>query len=129
MYDNVSGELMDALALVNSAINFILYCAMSRQFRTTFAQLFRPRLLAKWLPVPLKEAMPLGDTDANGLVGDKTQMTQVPVYKIVHFIFHNKLKPLKDFSRFTHILILIFFRIVFGSFFFVFNQTVRNIHL
>ncbi|CAH2089634.1 unnamed protein product [Euphydryas editha] len=30
------GELMDALALLNGAINFILYCSMSKQFRTNF---------------------------------------------------------------------------------------------
>ncbi|XP_026683912.1 sex peptide receptor-like [Diaphorina citri] len=30
------GALMDILALINSAINFILYCIMSRQFRVTF---------------------------------------------------------------------------------------------
>ncbi|XP_045501803.1 G-protein coupled receptor dmsr-1-like [Colias croceus] len=35
------GELMDALALLNGAINFILYCAMSKQFRTTFRQIIR----------------------------------------------------------------------------------------
>jgi len=34
------GELMDLLALTNSAINFILYCTMSRQFRKTFSKLF-----------------------------------------------------------------------------------------
>jgi hypothetical protein len=34
------GELMDLLALINSAINFILYCTMSRQFRKTFVKLF-----------------------------------------------------------------------------------------
>lgn len=68
---------MDAFALVNSGINFILYCAMSRQFRTTFAQLFRPQALARWLPVPLRDGVHGGETDANGLTGDKTQMTQV----------------------------------------------------
>ncbi|KFM66935.1 putative G-protein coupled receptor, partial [Stegodyphus mimosarum] len=36
------GETMDALALVNSAINFIIYCSMSQQFRITFAYLFLP---------------------------------------------------------------------------------------
>jgi hypothetical protein len=39
---------MDILALINSAINFILYCAMSRQFRKHFNILFRP----KFLPLP-----------------------------------------------------------------------------
>lgn len=33
------GELMDALALLNGAINFVLYCSMSRQFRMTFGQM------------------------------------------------------------------------------------------
>ncbi|XP_026763130.1 G-protein coupled receptor dmsr-1 [Galleria mellonella] len=40
---NLFGELMDALALLNGAINFVLYCSMSRQFRTTFGQLIRNR--------------------------------------------------------------------------------------
>lgn len=42
---------MDILALINSSINFILYCSMSRQFRSTFTLLFRPRWLDKWLPL------------------------------------------------------------------------------
>ncbi|XP_049765773.1 G-protein coupled receptor dmsr-1-like [Schistocerca cancellata] len=45
------GELMDALALLNSAVNFILYCSMSRQFRQTFSQLFRPRAFDRWMPI------------------------------------------------------------------------------
>ncbi len=32
---------MDAMALINSAINFILYCVMSHQFRKTFVETFR----------------------------------------------------------------------------------------
>ncbi|XP_043277628.1 G-protein coupled receptor dmsr-1 [Venturia canescens] len=44
------GEIMDILALLNGAINFILYCSMSRQFRTTFGQLFKPRIMKKWQP-------------------------------------------------------------------------------
>ncbi|KOB78054.1 Neuropeptide receptor A20, partial [Operophtera brumata] len=35
------GEMMDALALLNGAINFVLYCSMSRQFRTTFGLMMR----------------------------------------------------------------------------------------
>ncbi|XP_046681022.1 G-protein coupled receptor dmsr-1-like [Homalodisca vitripennis] len=63
---NKLGEVMDILALINSAINFILYCAMSRQFRTTFSVLFRPR----WLPVP--------QVDNNGHSNyTTTQVTQV----------------------------------------------------
>jgi len=34
------GDVMDIAALVNNAVNFILYCAMSRQFRQTFIELF-----------------------------------------------------------------------------------------
>ncbi|XP_054278893.1 G-protein coupled receptor dmsr-1-like [Macrosteles quadrilineatus] len=44
------GELMDILALINGAINFILYCSMSRQFRDTFSKMFKPRILAKCAP-------------------------------------------------------------------------------
>ncbi|EDW50189.1 GM14482 [Drosophila sechellia] len=54
-------DLMDILALINSSINFILYCSMSRQFRSTFALLFRPRWLDKWLP--------LSQHDGEGRVG------------------------------------------------------------
>lgn len=39
------GDLMDFLALLNSSINFILYCTMSRQFRETFTQIFIPHQL------------------------------------------------------------------------------------
>ncbi|QQP36286.1 Uncharacterized protein FKW44_021336, partial [Caligus rogercresseyi] len=34
------GDVMDAMALINSAINFILYCFMSKQFRKTFVETF-----------------------------------------------------------------------------------------
>ncbi len=34
------GELMDMMAITNSAINFILYCFMSKQFRKTFLETF-----------------------------------------------------------------------------------------
>ncbi|XP_050056613.1 G-protein coupled receptor dmsr-1-like isoform X3 [Aphis gossypii] len=49
-YQNM-GEVMDMLALVNSAINFILYCVMSRQFRNTFSLLFLP----SWISKPLMQ--------------------------------------------------------------------------
>ncbi|XP_071057698.1 G-protein coupled receptor dmsr-1-like [Onthophagus taurus] len=61
------GDVIDMLALVNSAINFILYCSMSRQFRSAFGELFRPKLLNKWLPLPTHIEM-------NGAM---TQVTQV----------------------------------------------------
>ena len=69
------GEVMDVLALINSAINFILYCSMSRQFRSTFNQLFRPSMLDRWLPVPQHN----GNGDNNGCTtaNNMTQVTQV----------------------------------------------------
>ncbi|CAG0913680.1 unnamed protein product [Notodromas monacha] len=39
------GEVMDLLALTNSAINFLLYCCMSSQFRRIFSQLFKPHVM------------------------------------------------------------------------------------
>ena len=69
------GEVMDVLALINSAINFILYCSMSRQFRSTFNQLFRPSMLDRWLPVPQHN----GNGDNNGCTtaNNMTHVTQV----------------------------------------------------
>ncbi|KAK2161310.1 hypothetical protein LSH36_119g12008 [Paralvinella palmiformis] len=34
------GDVWDILVLVNSAVNFVLYCIMSRQFRSTFKEVF-----------------------------------------------------------------------------------------
>lgn len=69
---------MDILALINSGINFILYCSMSRQFRSTFNLLFRPKFLDKWLPVSQDDDNQFmrtdGRTDGNC---HTTQVTQV----------------------------------------------------
>ncbi|OWR55150.1 G-protein coupled receptor dmsr-1-like [Danaus plexippus] len=43
------GEVMDLMALVGSAVNFVLYCSMSRQFRSTFR-----RLASKLLPLSVE---------------------------------------------------------------------------
>lgn len=70
---------MDILALMNSAINFILYCSMSRQFRKTFTLLFRPKFLDRWLPINQDDENQIGRTgfgkDENN--GHTTQVTQV----------------------------------------------------
>ena len=58
------GDIMDMLVLFNSAVNFILYCSMSQQFRTAFNQLFEPccTSMAKvsksrpWKKVPQSES-------------------------------------------------------------------------
>lgn len=34
------GDLLDIVTLVNNGVNFILFCAMSKQFRDTFIQVF-----------------------------------------------------------------------------------------
>ncbi|GBP37029.1 hypothetical protein EVAR_31027_1 [Eumeta japonica] len=44
------GDLMDVLALFTSSVNFVLYCSMSRQFRSTFARLARRMLSASDSP-------------------------------------------------------------------------------
>ncbi|XP_076323336.1 G-protein coupled receptor dmsr-1-like [Tachypleus tridentatus] len=50
------GEVMDMLALINSGVNFILYCSMSRLFRKTFAELFTPKIVSKWISVATEPA-------------------------------------------------------------------------
>lgn len=39
---NRLGDLLDIMALINNSVNFVLYCTMSKQFRTTFAAIFCP---------------------------------------------------------------------------------------
>lgn len=74
------GDLIDILALINSGINFILYCSMSRQFRKTFIVLFRPKCLTRWLSLGQDDAdggaghTYIGRDENNGLT---TQVTQV----------------------------------------------------
>ncbi|XP_069991820.1 G-protein coupled receptor dmsr-1-like [Penaeus vannamei] len=50
------GEVMDLLALMNAAVNFLLYYVMSHQFRVTYRSLFSPPV-----PVNLSPRLP-GDT-------------------------------------------------------------------
>lgn len=47
-YYNTWAEVWDMLALINSAINFILYCFMSKQFRTQFRLSFNLRCFHKY---------------------------------------------------------------------------------
>lgn len=50
------GETMDIVSLVNSAVNFIIYCTMSRQFRDTFTFIFFHRFgKSKWAAIPPSE--------------------------------------------------------------------------
>lgn len=74
------GDLIDILALINSGINFILYCSMSRQFRQTFIVLFRPKFLSRWLTCCGDDENPgaghtyIGRDEQNGLT---TQVSMV----------------------------------------------------
>ncbi|XP_030763317.1 FMRFamide receptor-like [Sitophilus oryzae] len=43
------GEIMDIMALMSGSINFLLYCCMNRMFRITFGQLFRNKILSRWV--------------------------------------------------------------------------------
>lgn len=43
------GEIMDMCALLNGSITFILYCCMNRMFRITFGQLFRNKIMKRWV--------------------------------------------------------------------------------
>ncbi|XP_046564554.1 G-protein coupled receptor dmsr-1-like [Haliotis rubra] len=47
------GDLMDFIALLNNAINFVLYCIMSQQFRARFLEMYLRRAV---LHKPLEES-------------------------------------------------------------------------
>ncbi|CAL8100911.1 unnamed protein product [Orchesella dallaii] len=47
-YYNTWAEVWDMLALINSAVNFILYCFMSKQFRTQFRLSFNVHCFHKY---------------------------------------------------------------------------------
>lgn len=72
------GDLMDFLALLNSSINFILYCTMSRQFRETFSNIFIPDF-CKPTAVPINASDGLMEMDSRGQIEtiQDTQMTQL----------------------------------------------------
>lgn len=79
-YIRIKGDLIDILALINSGINFILYCSMSRQFRKTFIMRFRPKFITRLLSLNKDNANNgaghtyIGRDENNGLT---TQVTQV----------------------------------------------------
>ena len=41
------GDLFDLLSLVNSCVNFVIYCAMSSEYRHTFCLVLLPRFAYK----------------------------------------------------------------------------------
>lgn len=53
---NKIGDVLDILALCNNAINFVLYCSMSKQFRDTFVRIFCrccPKNRPGWIKIKL----------------------------------------------------------------------------
>lgn len=59
------GEVLDILALVNSSINFILYCTTSSVFRQTFCNLFCPFFLLSQDPISLRTGTTATTTSAD----------------------------------------------------------------
>uniref|UniRef100_A0A914C4H1 G-protein coupled receptors family 1 profile domain-containing protein n=1 Tax=Acrobeloides nanus TaxID=290746 RepID=A0A914C4H1_9BILA len=41
------GDVLDLLSLINSSVNFVLYCLMSSRYRHTFCAVMMPRSVAK----------------------------------------------------------------------------------
>ena len=59
------GDVMDITALCNNAINFVLYCTMSRQFRETFVKTFCwycPKSRPGWMKLKLVKTTQNGNT-------------------------------------------------------------------
>ncbi|KAK0052065.1 G-protein coupled receptor 139 [Biomphalaria pfeifferi] len=68
------GDLLDLMALINNAVNFVLYCTMSTQFRATFAAIFCPRPTAqsKWMKLRLVKSRNLESSYAEATEFSKT---------------------------------------------------------
>lgn len=62
---NPLGDLLDAMALINNSVNFVLYCSMSKQFRDTFMDVFC-RFCARHRPGWLKLKLITSSGDGNG---------------------------------------------------------------
>lgn len=79
------GNLLDAFALLNSSINFLIYYFMSRQFRKTFLQTFG----LTWCKCPQKEEnLGANEHELKPLVKPSThalppQPSQQPTQKLI----------------------------------------------
>ena len=72
------GDLMDIIALINNAINFTLYCTMSKQFRDTFLRLFCPTSTSpSSRPKRLTNGTSLHDNNVSQSTTQKTGLTAV----------------------------------------------------
>lgn len=69
---NPLGDLWDIAALCNNAINFVLYCSMSKQFRDTFTKIFCswvPKHRPGWLKMQVITATQNGTQASNNNTG------------------------------------------------------------
>ena len=64
------GDIMDILALINNAINFILYCLMSRVFRQTFHNIFCMPLCIRYKNI--RKSNSLNNNNKNNNKNSKT---------------------------------------------------------
>lgn len=79
-YDKVYihlGDVMDVLSLLNSAVNFIIYCAMSRKFRAVFIQIFLTCLPQKIIRKYAMEAFLDGEVSRMRPTADMTKSEQL----------------------------------------------------
>ncbi|ODM95514.1 Sex peptide receptor [Orchesella cincta] len=80
-------DLMDFFALLNNAINFILYCTMGHKFRETFSQTFKVQEIKKfWRQRALQNIHPVDETPK------KPYVILVPLPNITQFrsVFEGK---------------------------------------
>ncbi|CAP28983.2 Protein CBR-DMSR-8 [Caenorhabditis briggsae] len=71
------GDVMDVLSLLNSAVNFIIYCAMSRKFRAVFIQIFLTCLPQKIIRKYAMEAFLDGEVSRMRPTADMTKSEQL----------------------------------------------------
>ncbi|KAL8568449.1 hypothetical protein ACOMHN_067092 [Nucella lapillus] len=77
VYDPL-GDLLDAMALTNNSVNFVLYCSMSKQFRDTFVEVFCgfcARHRPGWLKLKLITSSQEGNGAASTAVTTLAQST------------------------------------------------------
>lgn len=82
IYDNI-GDILDLLSLINSSVNFFLYCSMSAKYRQVFWQVVLPkRWYLQWYVRGKNTSSAPTMTNGNRLDGSPTRGTDgVPLKK------------------------------------------------
>ena len=100
IYSNL-GDVMDLLVLLNSAVNFILYCIMSQQFRDTFRSLFVGEWMCYYKQVRKMNGNTNGYSTAYSTVRTEATMVWLRFSKIfTTFIIMDFTKLIEDFFYF-----------------------------